>query len=101
MKRAPEHHIRGNWGNHNRRKADFDAGSGHRRSDCRNHSGDIMIKRLSSTYLRFVNLEHQPDPNKEVIAVYMAKRSAASRLDGLASLGSIAAEASSGTWVDV
>ncbi|WP_437927834.1 RuBisCO large subunit C-terminal-like domain-containing protein [Sorangium sp. So ce291] len=55
----------------------------------------------SSSYLKHVDLDFAPDPEAHVIASYQAKRSDKSRLEGLAFLGSVAAESSTGTWIDV
>lgn len=60
-----------------------------------------MSRRSSSAYSRFVDLTYVPDPRKDVIAVYLVERATASRLECLAFLGAVAAEASSGTWVAV
>lgn len=55
----------------------------------------------SNAYLKYVDMELNPDPEKYVIASYLVQKAPTSRLEGLAFLGAIAAESSTGTWIDV
>lgn len=55
----------------------------------------------SSSYLKYVDIGLEVDSEKNVVATYLIEKAVTSRLDGLAFLGSVAAESSTGTWTDV
>jgi ribulose-bisphosphate carboxylase large chain len=55
----------------------------------------------SKSYLRYVDLNFQPNPEKHLLGKYFVKKNNLSKLEGLAFLGSIAAESSTGTWIEV
>lgn len=55
----------------------------------------------SHSYNRYVDLSYKANFQKEVIAKYHVKKSHHSKLEGFAFLGAIAAESSTGTWVEV
>ncbi|TKC83089.1 ribulose-bisphosphate carboxylase large subunit [Trinickia terrae] len=55
----------------------------------------------SVAYLKYVDIGFEPDPSTHVIASYRACRAPASHLEGEAFLGAVAAESSTGTWIDV
>lgn len=55
----------------------------------------------SKSYLRYVDLEFIPDPDRYLVGKYHVVKERMSTLDGLAFLGAIAAESSTGTWIEV
>jgi ribulose-bisphosphate carboxylase large chain len=57
--------------------------------------------KTSNTYLKYVHIGDRPDFKSNVIASYLVEKSADSKLEDLAFLGSIAAESSTGTWIEV
>lgn len=46
----------------------------------------------SSSYLKYVDIGLEVDSEKNVVATYLIEKAVTSRLDGLAFLGSVAAE---------
>ncbi len=55
----------------------------------------------SNSYNRYVDLDFEPNLATHLIGQYYVRKNEDSTLEGLAFLGSIAAESSTGTWIEV
>jgi ribulose-bisphosphate carboxylase large chain len=64
-------------------------------------SGKAFAMNTSQAYLKYVHLGDRPSPERHVIVTYYARRAPDSQLEGLAFLGGVAAESSTGTWIEV